>query len=360
MITASGIFFVTPDGLALFLKRGNGGDHPGEWCFPGGKQEENETIEETAIRETFEEAGVAPPEAELRFHTRGIARAESPLPPEGAGDAPSEDVDFTTFLCRVESPFPVEICEESTGFAWASIHAPPEPLHPGCVKAIARLGMDERQLAEGMARGDYTSPQEFHNSTLFDIRITGTGIAYRPSLDEFVWRDSSLYLNEHFLNRCNGLFVIYYHPPTGSLNSKEFGKRIVGSVMLAYIKGDEVWAIARIMDDEVIRLMKKDDLSTSPGVVFKDPTVNSKVTLEDGSALLIEGKPSLLDHIAICDLGVWDKGKAPEGIIVNDSLIAPASELNPEALKAFADSLSVLELKLATSAVERKLISMEN
>jgi 8-oxo-dGTP pyrophosphatase MutT (NUDIX family) len=38
---AAGILFVTPDRQALFLKRGPGGDHPGEWCFPGGGEVDN-------------------------------------------------------------------------------------------------------------------------------------------------------------------------------------------------------------------------------------------------------------------------------------------------------------------------------
>ncbi len=367
MISAAGIFFLTPEGQALFLKRGPGGDHTGEWCFPGGRQEDGESIEETAIRKTEEEAGVVVPESELKFLSRSIARAtETPQPPEGAGDALAlpegeplaEEVDFTTFLARVAEPFPVEICEESSGFAWASLDDPPQPLHPGCAKSISRFGMDERQLAEAMSRGEFTSPQDFHNSTLFDIRITGTGKAYRPTLDEFVWRDAALYLNDHFLNRCNGLFVIYYHPPKGSLDSKEFGKRIVGSVMLAYIKGEEVWGIARIMDDEVIALMRKGDLSTSPGVVFKDTSGNFKATDEDGATWLFEGKPTLLDHIAICGLGVWDKGGGPEGIIVVDS-VEPVQE-NCLDFQVLVDSVSGLELKLALRAFERKLVLMEN
>lgn len=32
---------------------------PGEICFPGGKREDNESIEETALRETFEEIGLS-------------------------------------------------------------------------------------------------------------------------------------------------------------------------------------------------------------------------------------------------------------------------------------------------------------
>jgi 8-oxo-dGTP pyrophosphatase MutT (NUDIX family) len=46
---AAGILFVTPDRQALFLKRGPGGDHPGEWCFPGGEAEPDETQSPIAV-----------------------------------------------------------------------------------------------------------------------------------------------------------------------------------------------------------------------------------------------------------------------------------------------------------------------
>ena len=38
MIRAAGILFVAGD-TALFLRRGNGADHPNEWAIPGGKLE---------------------------------------------------------------------------------------------------------------------------------------------------------------------------------------------------------------------------------------------------------------------------------------------------------------------------------
>lgn len=188
-------------------------------------------------------------------------------------------------------------------------------LHPGCAIALRLLTADELGVARLIAAGDLSSPQQYDNIALFDLRITGTGAAYRRALEEFVWRNPALYLNDEFLQRCAGLPVIFEHPGRNSIDTKEFVNRVVGSVFFAYIKGDEVWAIARIYDADAAKLMTENQLSTSPAVVFRDPGVNAKVTLEDGQTLLIEGKPSLLDHIAVCPRGVWDKGGEPSGVI---------------------------------------------
>ena len=187
-------------------------------------------------------------------------------------------------------------------------------LHPGVVTAIQRLRADELGVARLMASGAIVSPQRYENITLFAIRITGTGVAYRRGLEEFVWRNPDIYLTDEFCQRCAGLPVIFEHPGRNSLDTKEFVGRIVGTVFLAYIQGSDVWAIARIYDDSAAALMSENQLSTSPAVVFRDITVNTKLTLEDGQILLIEGKPSLLDHVAVCPRGVWDKGGEPSGV----------------------------------------------
>ena len=100
MISAAGVLVLTKDNLALFVKRGDGSDHPAEWCVPGGQREEGESPEAAALREFEEETGCALTEADLRPHTRGVALAE-PLVGQ------SEDVDYTTFLAQCEAPFPM-------------------------------------------------------------------------------------------------------------------------------------------------------------------------------------------------------------------------------------------------------------
>lgn len=351
LIHAAGILFLAPDNTALFLRRGNGSDHPNEWCCPGGHIEGEETAAEAAIRETLEEAGQEVKEVDLRPWTRTVAPAETSVDQvalavpalEGELPAPSNDVDFTTFLVRVGGQFTPTLCDEHDGFAWAPVTAPPLPLHPGVQVALDRLAMDELGVARAMAAGRLTSPQRYENVWLFAIRITGTGASYRHARKEFVWRDPSIYLNDDFLARCAGLSVIWEHPEKSLLSHKEFGERAIGSVMLPYLradKPDEVWGIAKIYDEEAALEMRQDQMSTSPAVNFADPTENDRIKLEDGSVMLIEGKPSLLDHIAICPAGVWDKGGDPTGV-ESVEVMADAAPISCPA-PASSSSLSLL------------------
>lgn len=326
-VRAAGVCFVRGDGRVLLLRRTDAGHY---WSFPGGKIEEGETTPDAAAREVKEETGFDA--GVLLPWTRRVKGG----------------VDFTTFLSRVgDMPDPV-LSDEHDLFKWET---PDEAmaeggLHPGTYVALLRFDMDELSLARAMRLGEITSPQRYENVLLIALRITGTGASYRTASGtklvddkgeplktdkgkpvysgEYVWRDASLYLNDEFVARCNGLPVIWVHPEGGQLDSKEFGDRVVGTIMLPFIDGDEVWGIAKIYDDQAKSLLETQKLSTSPGVVFADLGV--KLPSDDGKQILIEGKPSLIDHLAICELGVWDKGGPAAGVLnqspVGDTIMA--------------------------------------
>ncbi len=187
-------------------------------------------------------------------------------------------------------------------------------LHPGVGIALKRFQMDETEAARAVASGELESPHQFANSWYFSLRITGTEAAYREKHKEYVWRDPKLYLHQAFLDRCLGLPVIIEHPPKEMLDAKEYADRNIGSIVYAWIKDDEVWGVARILDGRAAQFMREHTLSTSPAVVFLDPAVNTKVELDNKKHLLIEGKPALLDHLAVVAAGVWDKDGPPSGV----------------------------------------------
>jgi 8-oxo-dGTP pyrophosphatase MutT (NUDIX family) len=361
---AAGILFVTPDDRALFLKRGPGGDWPGAWCFPGGKSEGGETAEDTAERETIEELGFLPDGDRIPWTRRLSTNANAEPAGEMINPVPAigDAVDYTTFIQRVPERFDPKLNGEHTGFAWAALDTPPEPLHPGARIALQRFGMNELDIARAMAAGELTSPQKYMNVWLFAIRITGTGLSYRSSVKEYVWRDSNIYLNDDFLARCNGLAVIIEHPK-GALNTKEYKSRSVGAVMLPYISGEEVWGIAKIYDANAAYVMETEQLSTSPMVVLGGQE-DSKVTLESGKPLLIEGEAALLDHIAIVPNGVWDKGGEPTGVLsqaIGDTVMADddKDKAREDAARRDADSGKIDKLLSHLDAMTKRMDAME-
>jgi len=336
---ASGIMFLTDDGQVLMIRRGlGGGDYPGTWCIPGGHQNEGETLEEAARRETEEETGI-------KY--------------EGKLDVLFDDGQFCYYIARNAKKEDVKLNYESSGFDWCDAKTPPMPLHPGLEIALrvaeAKTEYDKSEL---IREGILASPQMFANVMLLAIRITGTGLAYRSSIEENVWRDPSLYLNDEFLKRCNGLIVVRDHPETAVLTSDEFKDRAIGSVILPYIKGDEVWGIAKIYDQDSVNEILEGEVSTSPSVVFDSTAGNTTLTTENGTPLLIEGVPFLLDHIAIVtkargSKGVWDKGGDPAGVLLTNPEVSDMTEktIEPKA-DAQGDKLDTL-LSMMSGLVAR-------
>lgn len=211
-------------------------------------------------------------------------------------------------------------------------------LHPGAAAALRRLGGNELDVARMMAVGELASPQHYMNVWLFNLRVTGTGLSYRPKLKEFVFRKPENYLTEDFLARCSGLPIIFLHPPKDILDSDEFSQRIVGTAMLPYIRGDEVWCIAKIYDAECIELMNSKQMSTSPAVAG---LFGVKLKTEDGKTIFVENDPKLLDHLAICEKGVWDKDEEASGVevaAIGDDAVA---EEEKKEEKAAADAAQV-------------------
>jgi hypothetical protein len=185
----------------------------------------------------------------------------------------------------------------------------------------------ELDIARAIATGEAQSPTNVGGFTLWAIRITSTGRAERTGLNEVVWRDRGLWLNDETLARISGLPVIVEHP-TAALNSQEFATRAVGNCLYPYIAdaagfqndadpdnfGPDIWAVCRIYDDATNQIMRENTLSTSPAVVFKPSDGNTVVDTGGGNHILLESTPSLICHVAICENGVWDRGDGPSGI----------------------------------------------
>ncbi|MCM2546185.1 putative barnase/colicin E5 family endoribonuclease [Burkholderia glumae] len=218
-------------------------------------------------------------------------------------------------------------------------------------QAQENRGITELDVAKSIRDGLLPSPQQYENVWLFDLRITGTGTSYRMALDEYVYRPPENFLTDEFLERCNGLPVIFEHPEKSILSTEEYRARAIGTIVLPYIKGDEVWGIAKVFDADAAALMCSTHASTSPAVIFRDAGSAESVEI-DGKSVLIEGKPSYLDHLAVCQEGVWDKGGEPSGVNTGD----PEMDGMEEQVPAWADALrkSVDSVCARMDAIENK------
>ncbi|WP_269145866.1 NUDIX domain-containing protein [Burkholderia pseudomultivorans] len=311
----AGILFRAPGPLFLLVQRSD----TGEWEQPGGHAEGDETPEQAAVRETVEEIGGCP--EGLRWAVRRNAI------PGGAGE-------YTCFLQNVPEPFKPVLNDEHTAWQWVAPGSLPEKMHPAVAQTIELLTGNELDIAKRMAAGELLSPQRYENVWLFDLRITGTGTSYRTEHDEFVYRPPENFLTEEFRQRCNGLPVIFEHPKKTILNSDEYRDRSIGTIFMPYLTETEVRGVAKVFDDDAARLMPTSHASTSPAVIFRDAGSAEAVEI-DGKSVLIEGKPSYLDHLAICEEGVWDKGGEPSGVNTGD----PEMDGMEEQIPAWADAL---------------------
>jgi len=299
----------------LFLLVQNKDD--GQWVQPGGHQEPDESPEDCAIRECTEEVGQVP---------------DGPMWP--FRNSLSDGIRFSCYIKDVPVFEPV-LDDESLAAGWFHPSDLPANTHPEVRRSIELASGHELDIAKAIRADELLSPQKYENIWMFDLRVTGTGTSFRSALDEYVSRPVSEFLTDDYVERCNGLPLIFEHPPDSILNTEEYRDRAIGTMIQCYIQGDEVRGIAKVFDTDAAQLMLTSHISTSPAVVFRDAGSTETIRLEDGKTVLIEGKPSYLDHLAICPAGVWDKGGAPNGVNIQEDTNMATEDQAP----AWADAM---------------------
>lgn len=304
-IFGSGIMFRQGDFVFLIQRSDDG-----TWCQPGGTVEPGELAIDAARREVLEEVGY---------------QYDGPLTPHSVYG------DYLTFRAEVPEKFEAILNDESLAAGWFHIEDLPTPLHPPFAEMLAQQALNETEVAALIADGTLSSPQYFINMWMFAIRVTGTGVTWRSADQQMTFRNPDDYLTPEFLQRVAGLPLIWLHPEKNTLDSDEFAKRVIGTLTNSWVADNgEVWAIARVYDAEAAEIMATRQLSTSPTVKFVEVP---KSIIVDGQPLLVEPSPELLDHVAICEQGVWDKLLAPTGV-KSDSIPNEAEIMDEEKIVA--------------------------
>lgn len=319
-IFGSGIMF--RQGKFVFLIQRS---DDGTWCQPGGTIEPGELAIDAARREVLEETG---------YQYDGLLTPHSVYG------------DYLTYRADVPEQFEAKLNDESLAAGWFHIDDLPKPLHQPFAEMLAQQALNETDVAALIADGTLSSPQYFYNMWMFAIRVTGTGVTWRSADQEMTFRNPDDYLTPEFLQRVAGVPLIWLHPEKRTLDSDEFSRRVIGTLTNAWVadKG-EVWAVARVYDAEAAEIMATRQLSTSPTVKFSEV---AQSIIVDGQPLLVEPSPELLDHVAICEQGVWDKLLNPTGV-KSDSIPKEAEKMDEEKIVALINKAIDARLAKADS-----------
>ncbi|EFU0735794.1 NUDIX hydrolase [Escherichia coli] len=321
-IFGSGIMF--RQGKYVFLIQRS---DDGTWCQPGGTVEPGELAIDAARREVLEEVGY---------------QYDGPLTPHSVYG------DYLTFRAEVPERFEAKLNDESLAAGWFHIDDMPKPLHQPFAEMLAQQALNETEVAALIADGTLSSPQFFINMWMFAIRVTGTGVTWRSADQQMAFRNPDDYLTPEFLQRVAGVPLIWLHPEKNKLDSDEFAKRVIGTLTNSWVADNgEVWTIGRVYDAEAAEIMATRQLSTSPTVTYSE--AQDSIIKIDGQPLLVEGSPVLLDHVAICEQGVWDKLLAPTGV-KSDSIPNEAEKMDEEKIVALINK--AIDARMAKADAE--------
>ncbi|ADG18627.1 NUDIX hydrolase [Paraburkholderia atlantica] len=125
------VLFLNEQGECLFMQRANTGFRDGQYALIAGHLEPGESIEECAIRESKEEAGVTIAPGELEF-TLVMRR-----------DSDTNRISFF-FACHSWQGEPVNMePHKCSGFVWAKPDHPPAPIVDYVAAALAHIRAGE-------------------------------------------------------------------------------------------------------------------------------------------------------------------------------------------------------------------------
>jgi 8-oxo-dGTP diphosphatase len=113
-------------GKYLVLKRGEHEiAYPGKYTFPGGKVEDNDTVEETLIKEAKEEANLTLKQGKILLKDKSFIR------PDG------QSVKVFSYFCEVEDDSVVKISADFTDYKWVTLEE---------LRKIAHVGIEEELI----------------------------------------------------------------------------------------------------------------------------------------------------------------------------------------------------------------------
>lgn len=165
--------------------------------------------------------------------------------------------------------------------------------------------MLEKKIKDEYKLGQRQGITELDDYFYIPVRITGSGYNLRKNRDDeliLADRNQAEFFSPAFIEHCKSLPIIVNHPENKDMLRSENlnDNAIIGNTIDAWIKGDELWGIARIYDKSLLEKIASGSIkSTSPGVRIiyandSDPIINTEI-------------PYDINHLAFCEKGHWDK-----------------------------------------------------
>lgn len=213
--------------------------------------------------------------------------------------------------------------------------------------------MEINEIIDGLIDGNLKSPQTYGESFYILLRITGTGITERLILNTDgtpllkngepqyykINRMPEEFLSDKFLEACNGLPVLIQHPEDTKdrfLDGINYKDHTVGTIIKAFVKDNEVWGVARILDPMVLNLILNGLNSTSPAIT------SHNTIREDGNT---DEHFDYIDHLALVVEGYWD-AYTKKAIQIDDKKnIKGGSEMPNEELEKKVDNEEIPEVE---------------
>lgn len=164
--------------------------------------------------------------------------------------------------------------------------------------------MIEKQILDEYRTAKRSGILELENWFYLPVRITGTGHNERKIDGEkkIITRDRGDFFRPEFIEHCKSLPVLDDHPKTegGMLTPDNLKENpIVGNVIDAWVEGNDIVGVARIVDKKCLEKIKKGKIqSTSPAIYINVQETTGNVDLKE--------VPIQLNHLALCDVGHWD------------------------------------------------------
>ncbi len=114
------------EGKYLVLKRSEREiAYPGMYTFPGGKVEDNDTVEETLIKEAREEANLELRPGKILLKDKSFIRPDE------------QTVKVFSYLCEAEDISKIRISEDFTDYKWVTLED---------LKSISHVGIEDELI----------------------------------------------------------------------------------------------------------------------------------------------------------------------------------------------------------------------